>query len=101
MLALLVAEGAPEFDEDRPQDGRTEQNGENSPPRCDVKAPNSIGAVPFTEAVFLSRVRAPFARAAQMQALRRGGNRFNFMLKLHGVLRLTLSNFTRLRNAGN
>lgn len=98
---LLAVEGAPEVDEDRPQDGRTEQNGENSPPRCDVKAPNSVGTVPLAEAVFLSRVRAPFAGVAQMQALRRGGNRSNFMLKLHGVVRLTLSNFTKLRNAGN
>lgn len=77
MLVAQTLEGVPEVDENGPEDGGAEKDGEEAPARGGVEARDGVRAVKFAEAVFEGGALAAFAGAAEMQALRRGVRRLD------------------------
>lgn len=64
-----MVEGAEEIDEDGPEDGSGEKDGEELAAGGKGEAPSCVGAVTFAEAVLQRRMRAALAGGVQMQAL--------------------------------
>jgi hypothetical protein len=79
-----MLDGVPEVDEDGPEDGSAEKDGEEAPACGAVEARDGVRAVKFAEAVFEGRALAAFAGAAEMQTLRCGVGRLDCGRWLHG-----------------